>query len=486
MGYIHFPIFIVSLNSADMNTGKEPEAILMELLFQRHIKNVSDRIGESNARRYAKAIDGRLRSVLWINFASLLILVIMVIGLVRLKEETLSNFLLLGILMLVYSIFHLLGIRNVDKETGYDPELTVKWRSISIYTSLSGISCSLLSIFMMFSGFDISFGKEQAEERHEAYNVRYEELGININIPEGWSQPQWEYKSDSSDKRPQYRFRTYDPDRTMWFYVYGRSTPPRYNISDFITDWQRSIPSYLDDQIIEEVAEVELNGMRALRTVGKRKDYPDFIYVCYRVLHSCSMIHYTYSFRKNLPYEEELASSAKIFRMIQFTDVEVPVYSARTDSRPSDWIHSDGYLDIKSAGIRIAIPDEEDIIWKKNSRSEYIFSTPLGAYDLKINLRVVYTSESADISEFVESFTSSMDALMDAGYEESPDIIKIGKVKALRATGKSSNGSGSTIVRYDLIYKGARLQIDAEVPSPLNQKDEVRKIDEAVSRIVFY
>lgn len=472
----------------------ESGGTLIELLFRRHIRSVSDRKGECNARHYAKAVDERLRSVLWILFGSAMLLVIMIIGLVGLKEETLSNFLLLGILILVYSVIHLLGIKNAGEETMYDEELTRKWKSISLYTSIFGISCGLLSLYMMFSRFDISFGfgqeeeqtEERTEERRGAYNVEYEKLGININIPEGWSEPQWEYKSEPSVKRPQYRFNINDPDHTLWFYVYGWSTPPQYDILDFIPDWEKYIPSYLDDRIIEEIKTVELNGMQVLSVVGKRKDHPDFIYVCYRALHCSSMFHYTYRFRKTLHYKEELARAEKIFRMIDFTDVDVPVYRPNEDTRPVDWSFNGGCLDIMSARIRLMIPQDENIRWKTNNRSQYVFDVIRKGYAVGFDLKVVYTSEIAEIYEFVDEFEGRMNRTMTAGYDVEPCVKNLKNVKALYAAGRNDEAPAEVRICYEIIHKGARLRVEASVPSDRNMRTEKKAMQDLVEEIEFY
>ena len=461
----------------------------MELLFRRHIKNVAERIGESNARQYAKAVDERLQTVLWITFVSLLLLTIMIVGLVGLKEETFSNFLVLVILILVYSVVHLFEIRKVGEETMYDEELTAKWRSVSLYTSLFGIICGLIAIYMMFSTFDISFRSgqedEQTEERCEAYNVRYEKLGININVPEGWSEPQWEYKSEPSVKRPQYRFHITDPDHTLWFYVRGWLTQPGCDMSDLTPSWEKYIPTYLDDQIIDRMKLVELDGMQVLRAVGKRKDYPDYIYVCYQALHCSSRIDYTYSFRKTLPYKEELARADKFFKMIDFTDVKVPEISIE-DTRPADWSFNDGCLDITSARVRMKFPDGKEPEWEEKTRSSYIFSTFLNGYEVDFNLRVVYTSESAQIMEFYEEFVEKMRERLNGGFEIDPCLKVLKNTKSLYAAGRKVESSGHTLVRYEIIHSGSRLCIETSVPSDLKLEHELKNIERLVETIEFY
>ena len=455
---------------------------LLERYFDRHMMAVSDRIGLENARSYARNVQGRIESAASIAGVSLLIVVILIIGMTGLDEETLGSLLLASFLVIIFSIIHLVSIRKVDQETMRDEELSRKWKLISFCVALDGMVCGAVCLCLMFSTFDISFGSE----KEDGYQVEYDKLGIAINVPAGWSEPHWEYKSDETAKRPRYNFSTWDTDHTMWFYVAGHSTRPTYDIMDFIYGWQKYIPTYLDKEVIDSVNVVEIDGMKVLRAIGKRASYPDFTYVCYRALHCCSLIDFTYCFRSALPYQEELARSAKIFEMIDFTEVEVPLYMPVEDNRPADWSIDGGCLDIASVGMRFMLPEGQEVRWEENSRRKYAFAISLGAYDLHFDLTVTYTSETADIMEFYEDFESAISSRVTGGFKSGPCVKRLKDVRAMHAAGVSSDNPQKMEVHYELLYKGARLCVEARVPSSMNLDEEIRNIEDVIDSIEYY
>ena len=460
----------------------EYKITLLERFFDRHMMAVSDRIGLENARSYARNVQGRIESAASIAGVSLLIVVILIIGMTGLDEETLGSLLLASFLVIIFSIIHLVSIRKVDQETMRDEELSRKWKLISFCVALDGMVCGAICLCMMFSTFDIGL----ESEKEEGYQVEYDKLGIVINVPDGWSEPHWEYKSDETAKRPRYHFRTWDPDHTMWFYVAGHSTRPTYTIMDFIYGWQKSLHLYLDKEVIENVTVVEIDGMKVLRVIGKRTSYPDFTYVCYRALHCCSLIDFTYCFRSTLPYQEELARSAQVFEMIDFTDVEVPLYKAVEDNRPADWSLDDGCLDIASVGMRFMLPEGQEVRWEENGRSKYVFSSSLGEFDLHFDLTVTYTSETADIMEFYEDFESAMNSRLTGGFKSGPCVKRLKDIRAMHAAGASSDNPQNMDVHYELIYKGARLCVEAHIPSSMNLDNEIRNIENVLNSIEYY
>lgn len=478
----------------DIGGGKQPSPFilhsmqedykitLLERFFDRHMMAVSDRIGLENARSYARNVQGRIESAASIAGVSLLIVVILIIGMTGLDEDALINLLLTSILVIIFSIIHLVSIRKVGQETLFDEELSRKWKLISFGVAMDGMLCGAICLCMMFSTFDIGL----ESEKEEGYQVEYDKLGIAINVPAGWSEPHWEYKSDETAKRPRYHFRTGDPDHTMWFYVAGHSTRPAYDIMDFIYGWQNSVHLYLDKEVIENVNVVDIDSMKVLRVIGKRTEYPDFTYVCYRALHCCSLIDFTYCFRSTLPYQEELARSAQIFEMIDFTDVEVPLYKSAEDNRPADWSLDDGCLDIASVGMRFMLPERQEVRWEENSRRKYVFATSLGAYDLHFDLTVTYTSETADIMEFYEDFESEMNSRVMGGFKSGPCVKRLKDIRAMHAAGTSSGNQQNIEVRYELIYKGARLCVEAQVPSSMNLDNEIRNIENVMNSIKYY
>ena len=94
---------------------------LLERIFDRHMMAVSDRIGLENARTYARNVQGRIESAASIAGVSLLIVVILIIGMTGLDEETLGSLLLASVLVIILSIIHLVSIRRFrsQRNSGY-------------------------------------------------------------------------------------------------------------------------------------------------------------------------------------------------------------------------------------------------------------------------------------------------------------------------------------------------------------------------------
>ena len=172
--------------------------------------------------------------------------------------------------------------------------------------------------------------------------------------------------------------------------------------------------------------------------------------------------------------------------MIDFTDVEVPLYKSEEDSRPADWSLDEGCLDIASVSMRFMLPEGQEVRWEENSRRKYVFATFLGTYDLHFELTVTYTSETADIMEFYEDFESAMNSRMTGGFNVRPCVKKLKDIRAMHAAGTGSGNSRYFEVHYELIYKGARLCLEAHVPSSMNLDNEIRNIESVLNSIEYY
>lgn len=455
---------------------------VLEKFFERHMADVSERLGPEKAKMYAGNMEGRIQMAASVVGLSLLFLFALILGLGNLEEDNLLYLFLASFALVILSAIHMYSIRNVDRETMGDEELSRKWKLFSLNVALDGVTCGVVGLYVMFAASNKSFGSE----KEEGYQVEYDKLGMVINIPAGWSEPHWEYKSDSTAQRPRYNFRTWDSDHTMWFYVAGHSTHPTYDIMDFIPGWNLYVPKYLDKEIIDNIRVVEIDGMKVLRVIGRRTAYPDYTYVYYKALHCSSLIDYTYSFRNTRPYKEEVSRSAKIFEMIDFTEVEVPVYKQKEDKRPADWTFDDGCLDITSVGMRFMLPEEKEIRWEENSRSMYVFSTSLGEYDLQFDLTVTYTSEAADLMEFFEDFESEMASRLKNGFKVRPCVKKLEDISTMHVAGMNPDHPQDIEIRYEMIYKGARLCVEAHVPSSMNLDKELRNIEKILNSIEYY
>ena len=453
-------------------------------LFPHFVRQIRGAFDQQRSEECIRYLDNKLRTLLRGN-VFLLIGCLIVFFVVWLSGSRRLLILLPAYLpMMAMAASYALNFKELLLITGSDHPILADVRKsfvriLSVIFSIPVVTLFLCLFLLESSRFSGS------DKEMQAYDIEYSELGIRINIPDGWNEPQWEYKSEDSATRPNYRFHTSDSDHTMWFYVAGHSVRPSYDIMDFTFGWQGYIPEYLDKEIIDSVRIVEIDGMKVLRAIGRRTGYPDFTYVCYKALHCSSLIDYTYCFRNTLPYKEEVATSAKIFKMIDFTDVEVPLYN-REGTRLADWSFDDGCLDIASAGVKFMLPVGEEVQWEENSRSKYVFTISLGEYDLHFDLTVTYTSETAGLMEFYEDFESVMNSRMKAGFRVRPCVRQLKDIRAMHAAGVSPDNPQFVEVGYEMIYKGARLCVEAHVPCSMKLDKEIVKIEKVLNSIEYY
>lgn len=464
---------------------KDSEDILLEKFFRRHFRNVSERLGEDKAKIYAKAVDSRLQSVLWIAGMSFLILFsISVLDI--LKEEILITLVSAGGIIIVYSICHLFSIRRVGEETMWDDELSNLWRKISASVSGLGVLSGSLCFYVMFGiyNFTIVFNLDD----FRTYHVKYDELGIVVNVPEGWSSPHWEYKSDDGAARPVYSFCTDSENHRIWVSVHGRSTPLRYSIGDFEQNFKMYSGGYLDGGYVERPHSEVIGDKKVLKSIGRRADSPDYIYAIYQALHCGTMIYYTYSFHQNLPLEEEMAKADNFFEQIEFTDVDNTEILGKEDKRPDDYVIGDMSVDIQSAGMKIYLPcDEDDVTWDKKTRSRYVFDVPsCGGYIVRFDIQVVYTSENARVREYEADFVETMKAKLDAGWLSGPGVINVNGTEALYVAGFRKSAPGDCYIRYEFIHKGARLCVETTVPETAGVDAQIEHIESIVKNVDFY
>ncbi|MBR2128947.1 MAG: hypothetical protein IJ940_08805 [Bacteroidales bacterium] len=319
------------------------------------------------------------------------------------------------------------------------------------------------------------------------YNIEYEDLGIKITVPAGWTKPEWEYKSEKGAKTPEYRFSSFTKNKRLWMYVYGRRVRAEYSIEDFMPGFIKYSSEYLDEMVMTEPKTIMIDGKTILKATGRRKEFPGMIYLYYQALHCGSIIDYTYCFKDNLSLEDESAKAEEIFRCIDFTDIEIvhddTMIKTETLSQ-DDCVTDDKSIDIQSANIKIHLPcSVEEVIWEQKSRSYYIFNAPYHGYRINFNLQVVYTSGSADLNEFSDDFIEDMTSHMDAGFLHKPGITTLDDRRILRAIGYRNDSPGCCHARYELIHEGARLIVTSTLPDDQREIEELEKI---LSDIVLY
>lgn len=458
----------------------ELKETLLERWFGMHFQSVCDRLGKDKAKEYARAVEGRLRSVLIILCLSVFLLFFLLLGFDTLRTKTQLQALIIVVLLIILVLLHIFDMRKGAKEVVYDKELTRNWKLISFSACGIGVLCVSWALYALYPVFSLSSDDiEKAPGQ-----VDCAELGIKVHIPDGWSDVQWKYKSDESAQRPQYWFWVARPERTMVFDIHGWSTPPRYEIDNFMSTAMRSSRNFCDRSLIELPNLVDVGGRRVFRYIGTRKDSPDFIYVVFIDLHCCSMIFYTYSFKSHLPYKEELAAAEEIYGMIGFEEVKVPLYETVEDAPADDYSVGDDFVDIKSAKMKMMTPGQLE--WDTRTRTIYNFNCPMGSYDVSFDVKVVYTADSATLEEFTKYLEEDMVAFMNGGFIISPSLVKLDNITAFRAVGKCRSDRDNVNVQYLMLHKGALLTVSAAIPSSLPLDENINAIEEVIEQIQFY
>ena len=196
------------------------------------------------------------------------------------------------------------------------------------------------------------------------------------------------------------------------------------------------------------------------------------------------MVCYTYRFKKHLPYKEEMASAEKIYSMIGFEEVDVPIYKTVEDARPDDYSTGDDFVDITSASMKIMTPGQLE--WEEKTRTVYKFSCPLDGYDITFDVKVVYTAETATLEEFEVYLEEDMTSFMNGGFIISPSIAELDNIKVFRAAGKCKADRANINVRYQMLHKGALLTVSAAVPTSLPLDENIDSIEDVIEQIQFY
>lgn len=452
------------------------------LFCKRHLSEIVDRHGEYRADEYAEAVNTRFDSILWIIGMSFLSIVILMFDIRKLSEETLSSFLVLEIALMIYGIVHLFCMRRIPDESGFDPELVRMWTMISFITAMSGIAVGSFGLYRMTSIFDISIGPEKEEI------VVFENLGIEITIPKEWSSIEWEYKSDDSSYRPRYFFNTHDNGCRLWFDLYGFSTSAHASSEDLRKEFVAVSKMKFDAGVIEAPSIKEIAGRKVWKASGRDKRYPELIFVRYQLAHCGTMIIYTYRFKDQHDYDEEVKRAEDILADIKFTEVQKPVRKPIEDKRPDDYVIDENSVNITSARIKFNFPDNcSGVEWLEKTRRAYTFDLLCGSYKINADLLVVYTSETADISEIIETSREKVTVYFDSEYKIEPTVLKLNNVSAVYAAGyRRGDESGVLVLRYVVIHKGALLCINTEIPESMNLESVHKDVEQFIRNIEFY
>ena len=463
-------------------------ASMFHRLFPRHVSRVRAAIGEENFVLYDQAVQKIVPKILWLVFASLIVIVFFFLDYVD-NSERLSNIVVISVYLVWISISILVDLKALREYLKDCPEDFAGWRRVIIILYVLAFTGAALSATTLFTKVDFSSRNrdrveqtEQTEEKkaiNEIQDVVIRKIGLTVNIPAGWTEPEWGPSNSMDFTRPNYYFWCDKGERRLWMNIYGFRSVPEATAIDELEMFEKDAKSYINDKVFEESGLTEINSVPVLRYVGTKVNSPEYIYALYISCIKGSHIYFTYSFPKTMDYETELKAADEIFAMIE---PSVPV-----DARPKDYEIADGRINFKSAGIRLKLPSKgSEIHWVKDTRSNYVFVMDLGGYRAVCDLLVVWTSENAKVDEYYDTFIYSARSLMDEQYEMSSYIMWLGGTPVLRMAGSSKDQPESTTLYYYIVHKGARLTITTKFPSGKDWEEVMEKMDDLLSKSDFY
>lgn len=471
---------------------------LFEKLFPYHVSQIKLLYGKDKCREYVKEAQEWLGSFIWLAGLSFLVVGFTVAGLFGLSSDTLSNLLMLSMLLVYYAYSLIPQLKDIRTMAFGDEYLIKKWMKATVTMICVSFASAAFNIFSIVSMLDFSSLEKES--------IRISQLGVEMTFPRRWSEVIIKQRPKSTDLRPVYRFKVYDDHQTMFFDLYGWMLPPDTDFDKAKPMFDGEARSYIDSTIISGPEIVECDSLITYRVAGMRKGSPEHVFILYQMLHQGSIISYSYRYEhQHCKYEKELATSEKMLKNIRFTDVAVPKHAGipldpsravrndlPEDRRPDDYSLDNHSLDIRSAGIKISLPENtEPLFLKRCTRSVYEFEADLGEdFRVEFDVRVVWTSEVARLFEAEEDFRSYTYVMMDKdnGYISDPEIVRVGTMSFWKAVGTASLGRGDYVVAcYETIHKGARLQICAEIPDDgTDYLSRIWQVESVMTNIDFY
>ncbi len=459
-------------------------------LFPRHVSRVRAAIGEENFVLYNQHVDAMLYNILALVFGSLGNIVLCSVGYVD-NPDRLSKVIVLGVFLIWLSVSSLKDLKKLRSYLKDCPQDYDGWKRVVLCVCVLALAGFTMAAYTFFTKVDFS-GKskarvEQIEEKkikeekikEEVQDIVIRQIGLTVNIPAGWTEPEWEPSNNVGYNQQNYRFWCDKGERRLWMYIYGLRVTPETTAVDELETFEKSAKEYINGKVFEESGLTEINSVPVLRYVGTKIKQPEYIYACYYACIKGSLIYFTYCFPKRLDYETELKAADEIFAMIE--------PSVPRDTRPKDYEIANDRINFKSAGIRLKLPSKgSEIHWVKDTRSNYVFGMDLGGYRAVCDLLVVWTSENAKVDEYYDTFIYSAKSLMDEQYEMSSYIMWLGGTPVLRMAGSSKDQPESTTLYYYIVHKGARLTITTKFPSGKDWEEVMEKMDDLLSKSDFY
>ena len=144
-------------------------------------------------------------------------------------------------------------------------------------------------------------------------------------------------------------------------------------------------------------------------------------------------------------------------------------------------------IDVPVAGIRIQIPEScQGVAWKQRDKNISAFVMAFANFQVSVEVRTVYTSETATLKEFEDEFCEVMGNKLGKRPDVEPGIHTVGGRRYLAATGPERSTYDNVLVRYMTLHKGARFDLNATIPVGVLVPESRKLIEDIVSSVTFY
>lgn len=417
------------------------EKTLFELLFAYHIQQMELYNGKEKCQEYVNEASAAFRGILNLLLVSALLCVGPLTGFSFISSESfLCLLLLVGyVIYLVFSSFR--GLEKIRALAFGDVPLVMKW--IEAVTVVAIVSLLSSGYFLYHAYYILKLNFSDGE------TIELKEVGMDVRIPVNfdgpqWGDPRWNKKPSPEDVRPEYVFSVSNEYQTMFFNISADYMHRNVSMAE-CKDSFDEMARFALDSLVTFGPEIILSGDREVhKTIGYRRDSPKHTYVYYRMVHEGAVISYAYRFQTaKCDAEKEFRFADEMLGNITFYDPVISEAAQRkreerrepvVDKRPADYTVDGHGVEISSAGVRIFFPEGAGPLnWNACTRREYDFDMKVGRSDVNFNLLVVWTSETAPLTEFEGEFSYWADKILDKRIIEEPSLEVFGAESAYNA-----------------------------------------------------
>ncbi len=293
---------------------------LFEKIFKKHVekaKQTSD--SYYNLQKYLEFSNETFYTLLWGILVSM-VLVVFSIDFSGASSRAVGKICGLVLLAAIYEFCLVHGLFNLRNNLSGHEDVYSKWRNafiICIAVCFLSISFSAYQIIDLFG--ESFYKKEQTHTFRDA--------GITVTIPGGYSIVRYEKDADSG-KKNRNRIYTFNPDHDIYVYLFrGWGYTTEYEdengtvhpvLESHYDTFANADRRYLDGGFIRKPEIVEMQSMPVYKAVGKRKDYPRYSYIVYRIIRNDYQTVFTYCFNANLDSSEEEQLADRIVSNLRF------------------------------------------------------------------------------------------------------------------------------------------------------------------------